>query len=290
MKNKYAILTAALLLVLVGLACGVTVNLPEDAIEIGPVVTDEIVVAAPDSGDTAKVRLRFGSGLMEISPGAEGALIRGTASYNVEDLKTSVQTSGNQVEIESGSFDYDLTGLPNFNDIENTWDLKFGAYDTDLEIRAGAFKADLDLGGLALHNFRIFGGASSMDVNFSKPNRVAMNSMRITTGASTVKLHKLANANFSLLDFDGGAGTYVLDFSGNMQRDASVEVDVGLSILEIIVPEGVPAQVTVNGTLNNVNAYGDWKGDGSSFSQKGSGPALNITINTNAGTLTLDNN
>ena len=268
----------------------VTINLPDDAIEVGPVITDEIMVAAPNGDETTKVRLRFGSGTMNISPGANGALVRGTASYNVENLKTTVDTSGNQVEIESGSFDYDLTGLPNFHDIENTWDLKFGAYKTDLEIRAGAFKANLDLGGLALKNFRIFGGASSVDVDFSQPNQVAMNSMRITTGASTVKMHHLANANFSLLDFDGGGGTYVLDFSGNMQRDASVEVDVGLSMLEIIVPEGVPAQVTVNGTLNDVNAYGDWKGDGTSFSQKGNGPGLDITINTNAGTLKLANN
>lgn len=290
MEKKYAILTAMLVLALISLACGVTVNLPEDAIEIGPLVTDDIYIAPPDSGDTAKVRLRFGSGLMEIHPGAKGALVSGTASYNVEDLKTTVKTSGNQIEIESGSFDYDLTGLPNFNDIENRWDLKFGTHNTDLEIRAGAFKADLDLGGLSLQNLRIFGGASSMEVDFSKPNRVAMNSMRITTGASTIKMYHLANANFSLLDFDGGAGTYVLDFSGNMQRDASVEVDVGLSVLEVIVPEGVPAQVTVNGTLNNVNAHGDWQGDGTSFSQAGKGPGLNITVNTNAGTLTLDNN
>lgn len=290
MENKYAILTALLVLALASLACGVTVNLPEDAIEIGPLVTEEIYIAAPDSGETAKVRLRFGSGLMEISPGAEGALLAGTASYNVEDLRTTVKTSGNQIEIESGSFDYDLTGLPNFNDIENNWNFKFGTHNTDLEIRAGAFKAELDLGGMSLQNLRIFGGASSMAVDFSSPNRVAMNSMRITTGASTIHMYNLANANFSLLDFDGGAGTYTLDFSGNMQRDASVDVDVGLSMLEIIVPEGVPAEVTVNGTLNSVNAHGDWVGDGASFSQAGNGPGLNITVNTNAGTLTLDNN
>ncbi len=271
------------------LACGVTINLPEDAIEIGPEVTEEINVPVPESGDTAKVKLNFGTGSISIRPAANEALITGTATYNVKELKPMVSISGEEVQIESGSFGYELTGMPNFNEIKNTWDFMFGTHPMELDLRADAFKGDLDLGGTSLKNIEIVSGASSITVDFSQPNLVKMNTLHITTGASTIKMYNLGNANFSLFDFDGGGGTYVFDFSGSLQRDGSVKVDAGLSTLEIIVPKGVPATVTVNGTLKNVNVYGKWEGDGSKYSQPGSGPELDISINTNAGTLSLSN-
>ena len=45
-----------------------------------------------------------------------------------------------------------------------------------------------------------------------------MSILRYETGASTVKLNGLANANFGTLIFSGGAGDYTLDFSGDLQR------------------------------------------------------------------------
>ena len=289
MDKKRLWILAALFGALVALACGVTINLPEDAIQVGPVVTNDINIAVPKSGDPAKVKLNFGTGSLKIRPANIDGLIAGKASYNVKELKPSITTSGDDVKIESGTFDYELTGLPNFTEIENKWELKFGTYPMTLNLRAGAFKGDLDLGGLSLKNLEILSGASSVNVDFSEPNLVSMNAINISTGASTMKLHHLANANFSLFEFKGGGGTYVFDFSGSLQRDASVQVDVGLGTVEIIVPKGVPAKVTVNGQLNTVNTSGKWQGDGNKYSQPGSGSSLDISITANAGTLSLSN-
>ena len=289
MRRKLCIFAAIVLTFTVNLACGVNLNFPEDAIEIHESVNEKIRVPAPESGGRVKVKLNFGTGKLLISPGEKKALIRGTATYNVEELKPSVVTSGEEVEISSGTFDYDLTGLPNFSDIENCWDLRFGQTPMDLSIRAGAFSAELDFGGLALHNLDIFGGASSVILDFSKPNLVPMASFDLTTGASNVQLLHLGNANLSLLKFKGGGGVYTLDFSGDLSRDATVEIDAGLSTVKIIVPKNVPAQVHVNGVLKSVNALGKWKGGENSFSQAGVGPGLSISIDTSAGTLTLDN-
>jgi hypothetical protein len=113
--------------------------------------------------------------------------------------------------------------------------------------------------------------------------------MTITSGASGAKLLGLSNANFSLFKFTGGGGSYTLDFSGTLQRDATVEINAGISNFRILVPAGIPAVVNINGSLNHVTANGAWAGEGSTFSQAGNGPTLTFNIDLGVGNLTLDN-
>ena len=59
-------------------------------------------------------------------------------------------------------------------------------------------------------------GASDNVVSFDAVNPVNMTKLDYTTGASTVTLKGLANANFDIMSFTGGAGTYTLDFAGTL--------------------------------------------------------------------------
>ena len=72
-----------------------------------------------------------------------------------------------------------------------------------------------------------------------------MTVFRYETGASSVKLTGLANANFGTLIFNSGAGDYTLDFSGTLKRDATITVSSGISNLILVIPDGVTANVTV---------------------------------------------
>jgi hypothetical protein len=157
----------------------------------------------------------------------------------------------------------------------------------DLMIEAGAYEGNMELGGLALNNLTVKDGAAQVNLSFSEPNLVEMSRMAYSTGASEVTLTGLANANFNTFDFDSGAGSYTLDFSGELQRDASVKVDSGLSELIIIVPEGVNATLTIEGGLTDINARNGWSQSGNTYSHEGSGPALTITVNMGAGSVTL---
>jgi hypothetical protein len=132
----------------------------------------------------------------------------------------------------------------------------------NLSIDSGAYDGTLELGGLSLTRLEIKDGAANVEVSFSEPNPVEMSTFTYNTGASDVKITGLANANFSLLDFSAGAGDYTLDFSGELQRDASIKIESGLSNLIIIVPEGVNAVVTVESGLSNVNAGSGWERSG----------------------------
>lgn len=274
------IISAILVLTLVSMACGFSVDLPS-RVETGPDVTDEISVANPKSDET-RLSLNFGAGELKLSAGAEG-LVEGTALYNVKELKPEVIKNGGAIEIKQGN----MEGILPFNGMKNKWDFRLGKTPMDLEIDAGAYDGSMELGGLALKNLTVKDGAAHVNLSFSEPNLIEMSKLAYSTGASEVTLSGLSNANFSTFDFDSGAGSYTLDFSGKLQRDASVRVDSGLSELIIVVPEGINATVTVEGGLSDINTGSGWSQSGTSYSHEGSGPTLTIVINMGAGSVTL---
>lgn len=279
------LITLMLILTLGVSACGVSFDLPE--INTGPTETSPIEVTQPQGETTTRLVLTFGAGKLLIGSGADN-LISGLATYNVTDFKPEITSSGNTVFVTQGS--YTLNKLPNFSKVINTWDLKLGSAPMDLEISAGAYQAEMDLGDLALTNLTIKDGASDVNLNFSEPNRAAMNLLSYETGASQVELKGLANANFSILKFIGGAGNYSLDFSGDLQHDATASINTGLGNLTITIPEGLKVQLTIDGSLANITINSNWVKMGNTYSQEGSGPMLTIVVDVGATNLIVTNN
>lgn len=288
MTTKKSIFAFLIILALASLACGITLTMPEDAINIGELRTDEIFISAPSGGQSASVKLEFGAGDLFLQPGAMGGLVEGTASYNVDGIEPRITSSGATVTIEQDPYEFKLGGLPNMNEVENTWDLYFSTHPMDMEIRAGAFTGQFELGGLALQELRITSGAAKTNLSFSTPNLTTMGQFRFRTGASTAELAGLSNANFSLMKFEGGAGSYTLDFSGALTRDATIEIDAALSNVKLIVPQNVPATLNLESNLTNVNAKGLWAGGGNTYSLAGQGPTLTFVVKLGAGNLELD--
>ncbi|MBI5945069.1 MAG: hypothetical protein HY864_11920 [Chloroflexi bacterium] len=274
------IISAFLVLALASLACGF--ELPK-APEPGPEVTEKISVSTPDS-DNVNLKLAFGAGEMTLAPGAE-KFVEGTATYNYPAFKPAVKTNGSNVEVKMGEVDFNV--FPTFKGLKNIWDLKLGDTPMNLTIEAGAYKGFFELGGLALNNLTIKDGAAEVELAFSEPNPAKMSVLHYETGASNVKMIGLANANFDLMDFSSGAGDYTLDFSGDLQRDASISISSGLSNLIIIVPEGVNAVVTIDSGASNISAGSGWEQNGKIYTQKGQGPTLTFVINIGAGNVTL---
>jgi hypothetical protein len=272
-------------LALVSMGCGLTINIPSETFTTGATQTMTINVPAP-AVDVANVTLDFGAGELTLNPGA-AALIEGVATYNITKLKPEITVTGGNVRVSTGKLE--IKGFPNIhtNDLKNEWDLQLGPQAMRLEINAGAYQGRFELGGLALHDLEVNDGAADVRLKFSQPNKAQMDNLRYSTGASNVELSGLANANFSKMVFRGGAGSYTLDFSGQLQRDALVTVESGISQVVIIVPEGVSATVSFTGGLANITAQGDWEKSGNNYLLEGSGPKLTITITMGAGDIEL---
>ena len=284
---RKSFLLALAVLVLASLACGVNIQSPVTEIKTGPTQTEEINIPLLEGDDAvADISLAFGAGSIDLQPGAVDALLTGTAEYNVEDFKPEVDINGDNVTISQG--DLNVHGIPEFqDDLINNWDLQFGSAPFFLRINAGAYTADYELGGLALTGLEITDGAADVDLKFSEPNLTEMETLTYNTGASNISLEGLGNANLSELIFRSGAGSYTLDFSGDLQRDMTVSIESGISSVTIIVPDGVAAEVAFEGGMSNVTYDDGWDKDGSTYTLAGDGYMLTFTVKLGAGNLEL---
>ena len=282
MIRKY--LPVLLVLALSTIACGVSV--PINTVTPGPVVTDPINVPAPaNTTNPVDLSLAFGAGTLKIHSGSTDALVSGTAKYNINDFKPAVTVNGSTVRIEQGN--WHLTGIPDLSNIKNTWDLSLGDQPLNLSIEAGAYHAEYQFGGLALANLTVKDGAADAKINFASPNLTEMSLLSYETGASNVSLTGLGNANFASLLFHSGAGNFTLDFTGGLKRDGSVNIETGVSNTTLVIPTGIPVQLTVVGGLSNITFDSGWTKNTNLYTQKGSGPQLTIVVHMGAGNLTI---
>lgn len=280
---KVKLISAIFILALASLACGINLDLPRMQTP-GPEVVEEISVPIPDTEET-RLNLSFGAGELILSPGAEKSLVEGTATYNFDQFKPVIKTDENEVTVQMGNVDFD--GFLAFDQLKNEWDFKLNDTPMHLDIDAGAYDATYEFGGLSLTGLSISDGAANVKLSFSELNQSEMTALNYDTGASNVKMEGLANANFSSMSFSGGAGDYTLDFSGEWQRNATVDIDTGLSNIILVIPEGVNAVVSVDSGLSNISAGPGWSQSGDRYSIEGEGPTLTIVVNMGAGNLTL---
>jgi hypothetical protein len=285
MNTRKHILAAALVMALVSLSCGI--SLPVTQIKTGPTQTVDIQVPLPEEPSSGvELNLEFVAGELKLSPGATGYLASGKATFNVPDFEPIVEGSGSPYTLRSG--DLDIKGIPNVQgDLINEWDVQLANTPMSLHIQAGAYNGSFELGGLSLEKLSISEGGSDVTGKFSTPNNVEMSSFTYSTGASSAELKGLANANFERMIFTSGAGDYTLSFDGDLQRDASVQIDAGVSTVNIIIPEGINAQVTFDGGLSTVNMDSGWSQSGTVYTFSGSGPTITIAVKMGVGTLNL---
>ena len=252
-------------------------------------VTQELLVDEPlASGAVTEVRLIMGEGRLAISPGAAG-LVAGSISYNVADWKPEISRSDDRVIIQQGS----TKGVSGTDaTVVNEWNLELGLAPMRLKIEAGVYQGVFDLSGLSLQEVDIKDGVAQTEVIFSLPNPSQMERLRYTTGASAVSFVGLANANLASMEFTGAAGTYALDFSGQLRSDATVEIKVSGGTVRIEVPSTTRAQVRITGTTAEVDTHGSWIIDGSNISTQAfqdgeEGKTLIIELEMTAGSVTL---
>lgn len=286
-RNQFGMMAAVLVLAMGTLACGFNLDGPFTRIKTGEMQTVDVRVPLPeDRSSAAGLTLQFVAGELNLAPGAVDDLASGTATFNVPDFEPRVATSGSAYTLSVG--DTVIEGIPvTDGKVRNEWDLKLADMPMSLAVEAGAYDCRFELGGLSLEKLAFKDGGANVTGAFSEPNKVEMSLFSYDTGASNVDLTGLANANFKQMSFKGGAGEYTLSFDGDLQRDAEVLIDAGLADVTVIVPEGVQAQVRMDGGLTTVKTSGGWDNAGSGYELAGSGPTIYITVKMGAGTLNL---
>ncbi len=131
----------------------------------------------------------------------------------------------------------------NFNSDEWYVELAEGI-PLSINAELGAGKSDFDFTGLTIDDLTIATGASSSKVYFGEKNKGEIRTLKIESGVSKFSATKLNNANFRRLQFEGGVGSYYLDFGGELETEVNVNINVGLGALTLAVPRSIGVRIT----------------------------------------------
>lgn len=185
----------------------------------------------------------LGAGVFKIEPKKTDDAAEFFISYNPKRVEYYVDSKirRNRCLIDFGS---EYLKKYNVDSEDNDWEIGLSTeYPLSLDLDIGACEANFELGGLKLEDLTMDVGAASGDIDFSEVNEIECDEIEIDAGASSVSMKNIGNANFSTFTFDGGVGSFDLDFRGEYKRSAEIEIDVGLGSAEITLPKNVAVRI-----------------------------------------------
>jgi hypothetical protein len=222
------------------------------------------------------VELSFGAGSLEVQRARGGELVKATLEFP-EDADTpefSYRKHGRagDLRIQAGDiehWEHDDEGY-NVEFDDESWDGWWREGDrndwwialTDeiplaLRIETGASNNEIDLTGLRISDLDIEAGACELLLTVDRPTNHPTRIISIDGGAAKVRLEGLGNLNFDRMEFNGGAGHFTLDFDGELDHRATVEINLGVGQMNIFVPRDIGVKLDCSScTLASVSVSG----------------------------------
>lgn len=248
--------------------------------------TEQLVAGWPASGEP-HLKISVGACYLDVTPGEEIAWVSGTYEDPTGGLESKVVQEGDTVRVTQKSslarFKTAFSGAPRMA-------LRLGDKNPyRLTLEGGASNNSFELGGLPVTGLTVRQGAGKSSFDFSKPNPQEMGLIDIDTGAVSLSMRNLANANFAEMRMNGGASSYEFDFGGELKRDASVRIDVGMAAVKITVPATTAAKITPSSVIGGLDVGdGFTKQEGAFWTKAamdGVTPVLNIAASVTLGSL-----
>ena len=241
-------------------------------------VTTSRLIGAESSVD---VEVKYGAGALRIGPAATGTLYRMQLRYDEDafqpvteyqrgQLRLGVEGGNRRVQVgrdnDEGSMELELArGLP-----------------MALQLDFGAVRADLDLGGLALTDLELRTGASETQLDVSSPNTAKLGRARLEVGAAEFTARQLGNLNTTDLSVSAGVGKVRLELSGEWRQDATLDVQMGLGSLELVVPEGLGVRLVRQTFLASLDSEGLVKRGEAYYSPNWDNARRRVTVDVDA--------
>jgi len=194
-----------------------------------------------------QVKVRFSRGDFSLSAGEEGEIYTLELDYDKQKVSKSVDyhTVG-----ERGVLDVEVKGKKGFKLRRKQKSflslMLTPALPISLDLSLGASEATIDLSGLRIADLQINTGAGDMEVYFDQPNPQPLRQIKINAGVGELDVHSLGNFNCQSFLFNGGVGDFLLDFSGDWQRDTRAEIDIGVGDLTIRLPRNLGVKLIVD--------------------------------------------
>lgn len=193
--------------------------------------------------DSLRVTIKFGAGKLDLISGQED-VFEGNFQYDKSILKPNVRY---EILGETGILTLSQSIKKDLNlsfPYKNIWNLKLPyGLPLQLYINTATYSGDIDLTNLQIEHLSLNSGASQTNIIFNQPNLIDLKNINIKTGASTIKMLGLANANFNEMNFTGGAGSYTFDFSGNLTKKSKVNIYAGAAKIILKIPSNMGTKI-----------------------------------------------
>ena len=235
-----------------------------------------------------EVDIEYGAGTLRVLPAAAQYLYRMEVRYTDEGSRPVAEYDQQRRRLRLG------TTNDNFNRRSVQWADEASAtielskqVTMDLELHFGAGKAEIELGGLALRNVSISTGASDARVSFGAMNPIVAEEVSIEAGAAELHVEGLGNSRAKRVEFQGGVGATVLDFSG-ASGNMEAEIEMGVGSLTLRLPRSHGVKVERNAFLSSFDAP-ELVRDGNSYvSRNWAGATQRLSIDVSAALGSID--
>lgn len=225
---------------------------------------DLSVSRALDGERRVETLVRYGAGVMRLSPAAGGTLYRMDLTWDDDKFEpVNVYRDGRlELGVDQRGRSLNIRGRN-----RGEMDVELGAdVPMDLALEFGAVEAEVELGGLSLSSLEISTGASESTVRVSRPNQIDMGRATLDVGAADFEARGLANLRARELEVNAGVGSVVLDLGGELVDDLDVKVMMGVGSLELRIPEGAGVRIEKESFLTSFDTNGMVKRGGAWYS------------------------
>ncbi len=200
------------------------------------------------------VVVRHHAGKFSIKPTRDSVRYRATLRYDARALEPIYSYDGDSSALRIGT--RERQGASGGRRSGNL-DITLGAIGTlAIDVQATSAETQLDLTGLPITTLAVASGASNTRVRFDRPNPVRMKSLTLSTGAASIMVDRLGNANADEIVVRAGVGEVELDMAGTWQHDTELRAEVALGALTIRVPTDVGVRVEMSRVLASFSHEG----------------------------------
>ena len=232
----------------------------------------------------AKIELNVGQLLIEAGQSGTSYDIDLYYDENAFEPKLDFRRSGEEARLD---FDLDSKSRVNSGLGKTRLNLKLDP-DARLELDAqtGVAESEIDLSSLKIVRLHLESGVGETKVFSANLNTEICRHISVENGVGTLKMSGLGNLNFERMEFQGGIGAAELEFGGDWQRDAQVDIDVGIGAVEIVLPRSIGAEVRMSKSWLSAIDIRGFRKNGSTYTSDNMdrvSRVVRININTGIG-------
>ncbi|MDD5765419.1 MAG: toast rack family protein [Candidatus Marinimicrobia bacterium] len=146
-----------------------------------------------------------------------------------------------------------------YNDSKRSvWELGFNKnIPTAFDIEMGLGDGEMDFTDIRVTDLSLECGLSDVNVEFNKRNKEEVKNINIETGLGNVTVRGLGLLNMERFDVECGLGSTILEFNGDLLRDAKGRISVGLGSVSVEMPDNVGVEIQAeNSFLSSLNLRG----------------------------------